>query len=587
MRAWLLLITGLLGCPFVWSAERTDTAKTFTLTWGVKIPTRDGIRLNATLYQPAKKSAPTPTILALTPYTADQTHNDAIYFARSGYTFAVVDCRGRGNSEGRFEPRMQDGPDGYDAAEWLARQPWCNGKVGMWGVSYLGFAQWATLKELPPHLATIVPRAAGYPGICTYDQVNNVFRARAIRWVAYVSGTTGNEQLFADSAFWVENFRELTLHHRAFRELDALTGNPSAIFQTWLAHPNLDDHLAAQAPTVEQFQRMNIPILSITGQYDFANPGALEYYERHQQHGPAEGRARHYLVIGPWDHNGTHRPGREVGGLKFAEASQLDLGALNLNWYHWTLGSAAHPPPFLKKRIAYYVTGAEEWRYADDLASVSHAKLVLNLHAGSGTFNDIAHPGALRDDVPRLSPPDQYTYDPLDLRVPAQEKFEPQLWITNPGHVTNLFGDGLVYESEPQQQPLDIAGRPRFVAAILLDVPDTDFRVRLYEVTKDSRSILLAEDLMRARHRESLQSEKLARPGEINRYEFRTFPFIARRIASGSRLRLVLDCPNSIFWEKNYSGGGVVAAESARDASVAHVKLYHDPEHPSFLELPW
>jgi len=124
------------------------------------------------------------------------------------------------------------------------------------------------------------------------------------------------------------------------------------------------------------------------------------------------------------------------------------------------------------------------------------------------------------------------------------------------------------------------------VAWMSMDVPDTDFQVTVYELLPDGTSTLLTDDAMRARYRESLTKEKLVKPGEINRYEFSTFQFFSRRIAKGSRLRLVLSCPNTIQLEKNYNSGGVVAEESGKDARTAHITIYHDPSHASVLEIP-
>jgi hypothetical protein len=98
--------------------------------------------------------------------------------------------------------------------------------------------------------------------------------------------------------------------------------------------------------------------------------------------------------------------------------------------------------------------------------------------------------------------------------------------------------------------------------------------------------IKLTQDFLRARYRESNRVEKLVTPGEINLYTFDGFSFFSRRIAKGSRLRLIISCPNTIYQEKNYNSGGVVAEESGRDARTAHVTLYHDKEHASYLELP-
>ena len=137
-------------------ALSTLRAQDVDMLWGVKIPMRDGVHLNATVFKPKAMPAPLPVVFTLTPYIADSYEDRASYFARHGYVFALVDVRGRGNAEGAFEPFANEARDGYDIVEWLARQPWPNGKVAMWGGSYAGFDQWATLKEHPPHLATIV-----------------------------------------------------------------------------------------------------------------------------------------------------------------------------------------------------------------------------------------------------------------------------------------------------------------------------------------------------------------------------------------------------------------------------------------------
>ncbi len=119
-----------------------------------------------------------------------------------------------------------------------------------------------------------------------------------------------------------------------------------------------------------------------------------------------------------------------------------------------------------------------------------------------------------------------------------------------------------------------------------MDVPDTDFQVAVSEIMPDGTSVSLTQDLMRARYRDSMRDEKLAKPGEINRYEFKSFMWFSRRVAKGSRLRLVLNSPNSIGLEKNYNSGGIVAEESGKDSRTAHITLYHDAEHPSVLEVP-
>jgi len=338
-------------------------------------------------------------------------------------------------------------------------------------------------------------------------------------------------------------------------------------------------------PTDEQFARMNVPILTIDGYYDDEQPGAMEYYKRHMRHASPQARDQHYLILGPWDHAGTRTPQQEVGGLKFGEASMLDMNKLHKAWYDWTLKDGTKPE-FLKKRIVYYVAAAEEWKYAETLDAIANSKRTFYLNSVGGRANEVFHSGSLTDTKPSKSEPDKYTYDPLDTRPAEFEREENKNYITDQRYALNLFGNGLVYHSEPFTENTEVSGYLKFVAWIAIDVPDTDFGVTVYEIMLDGTSIALIRDQIRARYRESLRQEKLVKPGEINRYEFNGFWFFSRRIAKGSRLRLVLTSPNSIYIQKNYNSGGVVAEESGKDARTAHVTLYHDVKYPSFLEIP-
>ena len=563
--------------------EGGEGAKNVDFVWGVKIPMRDGVRLNATVYKP-KGAEPVPAILTLTPYIADSYHPRAFYFAQHGYAFVLADSRGRGNSEGRFEPFMNEGPDGHDLVEWLAGQPWCNGSVTMWGGSYGGFDQWMTLRELPPHLKTIVPAAAAHLGV-DVPSFKNVIFSYEMQWLTLVSGVTGNNNLFGEQAFWIEKFRELYLNHLPFRELDRVVGNDSTCFQTWLQHPTLDPYWERLALTPADYDRIDIPILTISGHYDGDQPGAMHYYQCHMA-SASPARERHYLVIGPWDHAGTRTPNKEFGGLKFGDASLVDLNKLHVEWYDWTMKGGPQPA-FLKKRVAYYVMGAEKWKYADSLEAIASSSKRLYLNS-DGAANDVFQSGSLEETPPGESAVDHYVYDPLDVRPAELDREEDEEYLTDQTYALNLplWGNGLVYHSAPFAEATEVTGYLKLVAWIALDVPDTDFQATVSEILPDGAHILLTQDLLRARYRESLRQEKLVAPGEINRYEFDGFTFFSRQIAKGSRLRLVLSCPNSIYVQKNYNSGGIVAEESGKDAHTAHVTLYHDGEHPSYLELP-
>ncbi|HSE41721.1 MAG TPA: CocE/NonD family hydrolase [Acidobacteriota bacterium] len=578
----ILILAALifLQCTSLFSADQTSEVE---IKWAVKIPVRDGVKLNATLYLPKPQAEPVPVIFTFTPYISDSYHPRAYYFAKHGYGFALIDVRGRGNSEGEFEPFKNEGRDGHDVVEWIAKQSWCNGKVTMWGGSYAGFDQWTVLKEFPAHLSTIVPAAAAHAAV-DFPFFKNIFYSYDIQWLTFTSGVASNQNLFGESSLWIQHFREMYLKHRPFRELDQIVGNTTSHFQTWLKHPTPDEYWDAMVPTEKDYQKISVPILTITGHYDGDQAGALEYYKRHMKFGNADAIAKHYLIMGPWDHAGTRTPQTEFGGLKFDEASKLDMNKLHTEWYDWTM-KTGKKPEFLKDRIAYYVIGAEKWKYVKNLDEIAKDKKVFYLNS-DGSANDVFESGTLSEAKANSSNPDEYVYDPLDVRPAEIEKEESESPYTDQRIALNLFGNGLVYHTEPFAEAFEFTGFLKFVAWISMDVPDTDFQVTVFEILPDGKSILLSQDMIRARYRDSLREAKLVKYGEINRYEFNAFTFMSRQIGKGSRLRLLITSPNTIHLQKNYNSGGDVSSETAKDARTAHIKLYHDAEHPSHLEVP-
>ncbi len=554
------------------------------MQWAVKIPARDGVKLNATVFTPHSQKEPLPVIFTFTPYIGDSYTDRAVYFAKHGYVYALVDVRGRGNSGGEFEPFANEGKDGYDVVEWLAKQPYCNGKVTMWGGSYAGFDQWTVLKEFPPHLATIVPAAAAHPGV-DFPFQYNIFYPYDMQWLSFTSGVTGNANLFGSSVFWSSKSREMYKTHTAFQDYDKLVGNTSTVFQKWLKHPTPDAYYDAMVPSPQQYKRITVPILTITGHYDGDQPDAFTFYKRHMQYGTAEAKANHYLIIGPWDHPGTRTPKAEVGGLKFGQASLLDLNKLHTEWYDWAMKGGARPE-FLKKRVAYYLIGAEEWKYADTLESISNATKTLLL-VSNGDASDVFRSGSLMEGKPSTSAAmDSWTYDPLNTRSGSAESEDNSNSLTSQRAVLNLFGEGVIYHTEPLSEAIEIAGFPKLSVWLKMDVPDTDLEADLYEILPDGESVALTSATMRARYRESLREAKPVVAGKNEKYVFDNFMFFARRVGTGSRLRLVVRSINSPGSEKNYNSGGVVAAERGKDARTAHITLVHDREHASALELP-
>lgn len=562
-------------------AAGAQSAAAIDMKFGVKIPLRDGVRLNATLYLPRGPEEKRPAILAMTPYIADRYHGYVQSAVRRGYVVAVVDVRGRGSSEGEFTPFEQEAHDGYDTIEWLAAQPWSNGKVGMMGGSYGGFNQWSIVKEFPPHLVTITPTASSFMGV-DFPALGGIRPDYMVQWLTFTSGRTPANNIFADNGFWQDKFRTLYLEHRPFASLDTLVGNPSAAFQRWLAHPDLDAYWLSMAGSPEQLARITVPIFSRTGMYDDDQIGAMEHYRRHMKYGSPAAKAGHYLMIGPWDHAGTRVPQRSMGGIDFAEQAVFDMGALEADWFDWTMKGGARPAR-LPRRVAYYVSGAETWKYADDLDDIGKNPTPYYLTSPGRSATDLFHSGTLAAQAAD-APGDAWVDDPMNT-APGASEADPPVY-TDASEANTLNGGGVIYHTAPVARPVEISGFPSLSIWVTMDVPDADFWIGLYEITATGKSILLDETQARARYRESRERPVPVVPGRPTQITFDQFRFMSRRLAAGSRVRLLIKSPNTIQLERNYHSGGAVARETARDARVAHLELLHDRDHRSVLSLP-
>jgi putative CocE/NonD family hydrolase len=554
------------------------------LQWGLRIPLRDGIALNATAYLPRGRSEPGPAIFTLTPYIGQSWHAQAMYFAAHGYPFLSVDVRGRGNSEGTFRPLINEAEDAYDVVEWIAQQPFCNGKVAMWGGSYSGHTQWAAARKLPAHLATIVPVASPYLSV-DFPIRNNIAKPYLMKWLTLVWGRAAQERLFWNNEhFWSARFRQWFESGAPFRNLDSQLGMPSPVFQEWLSHPEQDEYWDRYNPTQEEYAKISIPVLTITGSYDGDQLGALKHYREHLKHAPAEVAASHYLVIGPWDHAGTREPKQEFCGLRVGSESMVDLDRLHAQWYAWTMERGSRPE-FLRKQVAYYVMGAERWRYADSLDAITARSETLYLQS-TGNPNDVFCSGLLGHEPPPQCAAGWYRYDPRDTQLAAIEStVDPESRVDD-RMIHASAGRHLIYHSPPFSADTEISGFFRLIVWLGIDRPDTDFRASVYEVGLGSNSVLLTSQSIRARYRESLRQPKLVSTTEPLRYDFDGFMFISRQIKRGHRLRLVIGPVNSIYMQKNYNAGGVVAAESVADACPVTVRLFHDAQYPSALYVP-
>jgi hypothetical protein len=550
-----------------------------------EIPTRDGTRLHARIWRPVAADS-VPAIVSLTPYTTDDTHSRARFFAEHGYAYVNVDVRGRGGSEGTFWPFAHDGRDGHDAVQWAAQQPWCDGRVGMRGGSYRGTAQWQTLAERPEALETIVPTAAAYPG-WDFPNPDGIFLSYAARWLALTSGRASQGALFGDTDYWNAKYLRLYRQHRPFTDLDEITGISSRIFDRWVQHPHLDAYWKEMTPPPERYAQFDQPILTITGHFDGDQAGALRYYRRHATHGQAEDVRQHYLLMGPWSHGGTRSPSKELNGLTFGDNSVIDVEQLHLDWFDSVFYDQARPEA-LTDRVTYYVMGANRWRSAPSLDAIAPDTSTWYLSSPESPARDVFRSGRMRSTPPSSADVDSVVSDPRATPVDSAALAAADSYL-DPGLAFSAAWTGgprLVYHSPPLEEDVTVAGVMRLDAFIELDVPDTDLLAAVYEIRADGTTIYLGESALRARHRKGVDQVSFPEPDTVHRYTFDRFNWFARTLRTGSRLRVVLTPLNTPLRDKNYQTGANTLQATDADARSATIQLHMSAEHPTSLSLP-
>lgn len=569
---------------------------------------RDGKRLHYIVYLPREASGPVPAIIELTPYGLDRRHGDAVYFASRGFAFVLADVRGRGDSEGEFDPMQNDGDDGYDLVQGIASQPWCSGRVGLYGSSYTGANQWVIAGKRPPALATIVPSAAGHFGMDV--PVGGVPTSYYFRWRALTTGRQQYFDLFSDSALWHAAYADALQDGGQLANIGERIGLADCDLERFFDNPQLGPHWTSVFPSPTELAAMDIPVLNVGGQYDGTQLGHLRLYHQLERNAQAAQREKNFLVMGPWDHSGIMHGSTNVGDLRFDPKAQLDIRELKSQWYDWTLRDGARPS-FLDARVKYYVTGREEWFGAPSLDAVTREHATL-FFSSQGDAHDVFHSGRLNREIGGAAS-DSFRVEAHDLR-PAEIERRPRVlddvlvgrgvganyWVpwndayfaligeapTSQALAMNLFGHGLVYHSAPFDEPLELAGYPQAELHLSFDVADVDLMVLLYEILTDGSSIFLSSQMQRLRHHRVAGG---AAPGPLDRpraFVFDGMRFFARSIARNSRLRCVIRSPSSLSFERNPHSRGTDIPERAHESPAATVTLHHCEAHPSALYLP-
>ncbi|MEO1310308.1 MAG: CocE/NonD family hydrolase [Pseudomonadota bacterium] len=550
----------------------------------------DGTRLAATVWKPDADDERYTTVLVVTPYVSDEAHARGRLYADRGYATVSLDRRGRGASDGAHEVLTDVGPDACDAIAWVKEQPWSDGRVVMRGGSYRGMAQWMAARVCPDEIDTMIPTASVYPGHDDFPIGPGAVTHKYIaQWLSFVAGPTRNINLFLDNEYWRERALASYRAHVPFHQYDAFIGAPSPIFQEWVETLSEPNRWKSYAIPAEAYAGMDMPILSITGHFDGDQLGALRYHRELQTHAKRRAKGEHYLVMGPWNHAGTRVPSRTLGeGVEFGPDAVFDMDQFNLDWLDWRLGRGPQPELLEKGRVAYYVAGAEEWRHADSLDGITAETRSLFLSAAPEEARDVFKSGRLVAAPLPAEKAHTFISDPLDT-TPADiadvDWFK--LWDRDFRAVWPAYlPETLVFHSAAFPEAKILAGQMKLTLHLEIDAPDTDLFTTVYAVFPDGKALYLGGDVLRARFRNGWEPE-LVEPGVVEPYVFDSFLWNARELPAGTRIRLTVGPFNDPGYQKNYNSGGRLGFETAEDARIATIKLHHNSEYPSVLELPF
>ena len=560
---------------------RADTAKyAVSVERGAAAKMRDGVTLRADIYRP-QADGKFPVLLVRTPYDKQWIMNFGLKAAARGYVVIAQDVRGRFTSEGDWYPFKSESQDGYDTVEWAAGLPYSNGKVGMFGGSYVGATQYLAAIAKPPHLA----------GICPTVTASNYHDGWTYQGGAF-------EQWFNES--WSTGLALDTMRRRSEKGMDALGGSkvlpllsypvlegPSSngiatYFTDWLAHPNYDNYWK-QISIEDHHADIQVPILGIGAWYDIFLGGTLRNYVRlKKEAGTEAARNGQRLEVTVGGHAGG---GRKIGAVDFGEKLEVDGDARMLRWYDWLLRGEANGVE-KEKPVKIFVMGKNEWREEDDWPLARAKSTRYYLHSAGGA-NGLGGNGTLNNTAPVEEKADQYVYDPSDAVPTIGGPLCCQALPTGIGpqdqRPAEERADVLVYTTAAFAKDTEVTGPVSLDLYVSSSAVDTDFTGKLVDVGADGFAQNLTEGILRLRCRNSQERPELANPGET--YHITVDLWATSNVfLAGHKLRLEVSSSNYPRFDRNLNTGEE-QARATRMIKATNV-IYHDKAHPSALIVP-
>jgi uncharacterized protein len=564
-------------------------AQTYEVTFehNVRAKMRDGVTLRADVYRP-KADGKFPVLLQRTPYDKTNATSFGWRAAARGYVVVVQDVRGRFASEGDWYTFKNESNDGYDTVEWAAALPYSNGKVGMFGGSYVGATQFLAAIAHPPHLAGIAPTvtASNY-----HDG-----------W-AYQGGAF--EQWFNES--WTTGLTQNTLYRTADAKSNALDWkstlpltdypllslpDPKSLapyFQDWLAHPNYDDYWK-RISIEDHYSQIQVPVFTIAAWYDIFLGGSLRNYTLLKtQAGSDAARRGQRLLVEIGGHSGGPNQ-QKIGDVDFGPGAPHDTDALMLDWYDALFKGESNA--FASgKPVRIFVMGKNVWRDEDDWPLARTHSTRYFLHSG-GAANSASGDGSLdvkASDIaaPPIETKDSYVYDPANPAPTIGGPLCCDAPHLPPGpkdqRPVEERKDVLIYSTPAFTQDMEVTGPITLDLYASTSAVDTDFTAKLVDVWPNGFAQNLTEGILRLRYRNSQETPEAAKPGEIYRLKIDLWA-TSNAFLAGHRLRLEVSSSNFPRFDRNLNTGE--EQSHATRMSTATNTIYHDRQHPSALVLP-
>ena len=576
--ALLGLVSLLAVVPLVDGAEIHEV----TVQRSVAATMRDGVILRADIYRP-KSEGKFPVLLVRTPYDKTGEINFGLKAAARGYVVVAQDVRGRFESQGQWYPFKNESQDGYDTVEWAAALPYSNGKVGMFGGSYVGATQYLAAIAHPPHLAGICPNvtASNYHEGWTY-QGGALEQWFDESWSTQLAANTMRRRVESSgkAAEWTAK-----LPLASYPVLESVSGEGVAqYFSDWLAHPDYDEYWKPIS-IEEHYDQIQVPVFSLGAWYDIFLGGTLRNYEllKSKAGSDASRKGQRLLV-----YIGGHAGGaelRKIGAVDFGEKAPFDFDAAVLRWYDYLLKGETNGVE-KEKPVRIFVMGKNEWRDEDDWPVARAKKTSYYLHSG-GVANGAKGDGTLNVTAPSDEKADHFTYDPGNA-VPTLGGplcCGPLPTGIGPQDQSSLESrnDVLNYSTPAFAKDTEVTGPVSLDLWVSSSAVDTDFTGKLVDLSPSGFAQELTAGILRMRYRKSKEHQELMKPGEPQHVVVDLWA-TSNVFLAGHKLRLEVSSSNFPRFDRNMNTGEEQAS-ATRMEKAANV-VYHDAIHPSALILP-